>query len=562
MKKGKAITYRRVSTDSSRQDIERQMKPIEDFCDDKDFVIIKNFKDDVSGSVPVMKREGYKEMIDFIESCPNRSELNVVFDEVSRIGREKVIIWDAINYFIKHDEPINVHIVSPPLTMLKKDGSVDEGVDIVITLFSQLAESEKRRIVDRVNTSIPRSLEQKKTLGGKPLYGYMVNEKTKEIEVDPDKIEDVFEIFNLYTSGLGSGRIAKILNLNNKPSPTGDKWTASSLLKIIKNRQYKGERVVLGEVYSVPALIPDDLFNKAQEIISSRGNNVQRDRSLINPLVGVCFCSCGSRLYVGRDKRRPIYKCTSYMRAKQRCDVFSSFDFKKLNNSILTFFNLLVIKGAKSLELKESLLVEKKKIVELDIPTIEKSKSRVDSKIEKIREDYYDDEITKVKRDKLIAKVRDDNTSYDERLLSCNDRVKEIDRQIESIDDDQNVESIVDIKTFKVFAKKHIKHFEVQRIDKPKIEGIDKYFRNKKEIFINVKIEAYSGGQMEYIMSNWSEYILFKWELTGIATKGISNYKNIVDAGFNRGGINGIGSLVDIEAKIAYDVIHLREVLK
>lgn len=85
----KAIIYKRISTTLSRQDIERQQAPIENFCKNKGFEIIGQFGDDVSGTVSVDKRAGYSDMLSFIQGYKDKSELIIVFDEVSRLGRKK-----------------------------------------------------------------------------------------------------------------------------------------------------------------------------------------------------------------------------------------------------------------------------------------------------------------------------------------------------------------------------------------------------------------------------------------------------------------------------------------
>ena len=150
-----AILYRRVSTTEERQDIDRQLQPLIKYCEENNMEVIDDFKDSVSGSVEVEKRTGYREMLKAVERHPDKSSLNIVFDEISRLGRKKKIINNAIEYFTS--QSINVHFLSPRCKMLDKEGEIIEQSDLTITIFAQLAESELNRIKHRTATSVPRT---------------------------------------------------------------------------------------------------------------------------------------------------------------------------------------------------------------------------------------------------------------------------------------------------------------------------------------------------------------------------------------------------------------------
>ncbi len=60
------LIYRRVST-VDKQDVERQLAPIESFCKRKQLNIVGDYYDKLSGTVPLLKRKGYKLLLQHIE---------------------------------------------------------------------------------------------------------------------------------------------------------------------------------------------------------------------------------------------------------------------------------------------------------------------------------------------------------------------------------------------------------------------------------------------------------------------------------------------------------------
>lgn len=511
----KAIIYKRISTRLSRQDIERQQAPIENFCKNKGFEIIGQYGDDVSGTVPVDKRLGYSDMLSFIQGYEDKSELNIVFDEVSRLGRKKKVIFDALDFFIQHK--INVHFVSPSATLLNEDGSINESADMVITIFSQLAESERNRIVDRVNTSLPRTLEKGKTLGGVQLYGYTVDEE-KNVVLDPEQAEIIREIFDLYLKGNGSKTIANTLNLKDDcPSPTGTKWTARTINNFIKNRTYIGERTVKGVgTYTIDSIIDDEIFNKATEIREGKYNTKHRKRDIPNPFTSILKCGCGSPIYVGVDRGHYIYRCSSRMRSKGTCDSFQSFNFNKLNNSVYTFFDVIVRNtDLYSGQIREEVIKELGNIDTVYIPLVKDRLSKVDRKVKQVWGDYDELEIDKTERNMKLNKIDKEASELNEELLRLQIRSKEIIKQIDLIDSEKDKETIVDIESFRLFVQKYINNIEINRIERPPINDLDTFNTFKGEYFFNIKIDTEFGTSIDYIIGNRGNYLFWKFYQDG-----------------------------------------------
>ncbi|MFW6008690.1 MAG: recombinase family protein, partial [archaeon] len=98
----KALIYRRISTNDTKQDIDRQKEPLLKFCENKGMEVIAEFRDAITGSTQAASREGYSKLLDYVNNFKgNKTTLNVVFDEVSRLGRKKIDILTECDKFTK-----------------------------------------------------------------------------------------------------------------------------------------------------------------------------------------------------------------------------------------------------------------------------------------------------------------------------------------------------------------------------------------------------------------------------------------------------------------------------
>lgn len=179
---------------------------------------------------------------------------------------------------------------------------------------------------------------------GGPLkpYGYAADEN-KNLVIDEEEAVIIREIFQYSYLGYGVGKIANILNdmgiltkgrkilkkgINVKNKYTGEmhlipnhelKWKGNTILSILKNSLYKGERIHKGEIVQAPVIIDADLWSEVQKKLMTKRNK----QGLIKHkylLKGICICGrCGSN-FVGRSrisKRDHYYYCASKINKKE-----------------------------------------------------------------------------------------------------------------------------------------------------------------------------------------------------------------------------------------------------
>ena len=130
-------------------------------------------------------------------------------------------------------------------------------------------------------------------------YGYNIG-ANGELVINPDEAAVVRWIFDRYLNGDSLGKIATGLEEQGIPSPTGKpKWNREALNKLLSNEKYTG-RVLLQKTISTggaqikndgfmerylysdshEAIIPDEIFRKAQQKKLQRTNQPEKEPSI------------------------------------------------------------------------------------------------------------------------------------------------------------------------------------------------------------------------------------------------------------------------------------------
>ncbi len=155
-------------------------------------------------------------------------------------------------------------------------------------------------------------------------YGY-TGDAEKMIVIEEEEAAIVRMIFDLSLKGFGSSRIADYLNSQNiltkgqKVLPNGIKirdkytnetkhipnnklkWAGNTVLNMLKNPLYKGERHHAGQTFTVPAIIGTDTWEEVQIQIQKNRNQTGGNKYQYL-LKGMCFCGkCGAPM-IGRKR--------------------------------------------------------------------------------------------------------------------------------------------------------------------------------------------------------------------------------------------------------------------
>ena len=336
--------YERLSRDDELQgesnSISNQKKMLEDFARRNGLPNPTHFTDDgVSGTR--FDRPGFLAMMEEVEA--GRVEA-IVIKDMSRLGRDYLKVGQVIE--ILRQRGVRLIAINDGVDSLKGDDD--------FTPFRNIMNEFYARDTSRKIRSVFKSKGMSgKHLTGTVIYGYLWDEKREHWLVDEEAAEVVRHIFALAMEGYGPYQIATKLSEEkiempavhlarygegvNKNKTFADiyRWSASTVVEILKKREYLGHTVnfktrkhfkdkkshyVDESEWTIfenthEAIIDQETFDNVQRI---RGNARRYPDGFgeAHPLTGLMYCAdCGGKMYVHRTyngKRVPQYTCGQY----------------------------------------------------------------------------------------------------------------------------------------------------------------------------------------------------------------------------------------------------------
>lgn len=296
---------------------------------EKGLNIIKIYEEIVSGE-SLMHRP---EMLELLKNVENKLYDAVLVMEVDRLGRGNMQEQGLILETLKKS---GTKIITP-----RKVYNLDDEFDEEYSEFEAfMARKELKMINRRLQRGRVRSIEDGNYISPNPPYGYKIDEGKdyRTLKPHPEQAEVVKMIFEWYVDGLGAGKISNKLNELGYTTYTGINWRNYSVLNIIKNHVYTGKVVwgkkdirkssKPGQLKEVnerpkdewiiadgkhPALISEELFEKATEILEKRYHVPYKlENGITNPLAGLIRCqNCGAsmvfRSYIKKDPHIMCY---------------------------------------------------------------------------------------------------------------------------------------------------------------------------------------------------------------------------------------------------------------
>lgn len=251
--------------------------------------------------------------------------------EVSRLARTKKVLFSMEEYFVSRR--IQVTFKAPNFfRLLKEDGTLDEGADMIFTIYAQMAESEMRTKKERFKRSKDAKRKQGYYTGGFLRYGYTTDSDNKIIP-HPEESEIVKMIFSMYLSEKYSYRsIAKELQERGIFKDKSVNAVYTNIRNMVINYAYAGvpsskgmstsKNATDGNVY--PALVTKEMVDKCREIAQ---NNINKPK----------------KVYKGYYFGRMILRCPECGKIMMACKALNSY---KCNNCGSTSVNINMVDSA------------------------------------------------------------------------------------------------------------------------------------------------------------------------------------------------------------------------
>ena len=328
--------YCRVSTDSENQlnSLDNQQIYYEEYIKSKpSWTFIKGYIENGVTGVSVNKRKEFKKMIN--DAQDNKFDL-IITKEVSRFARD---LEDSIHYIrVLKSSNVGVFFENQNLN------TFDSNSELILNIMFNIAQEESKKLSSRIKFGHHQAIENGHVLGSSNITGYR-KEKCKLVIV-PEEAKLIQTIFELYATGeYGLYKLSSKLASLGYHNKNGRLYDKDTLKKIISNPKYKGfyrghtfeimdyrtkrrkkipiDNQVIYRCHdgSIPAIISEELWNKANNILESRSKNYQNN----NHWSGGLKYAFSSKIYChehniafqrshGRSKqKRPTWCCGLYL---------------------------------------------------------------------------------------------------------------------------------------------------------------------------------------------------------------------------------------------------------
>ena len=246
------------------------------------------------------KRNEFKRMLE----AADNGEIDIILTKsIQRFARNTVDLLKTVRHL--KDIGVEVRFEKENINSLSGDG------ELLLTILAAFAQEESRSISENIRWSKAKTAAQGIMTNASAPYGYRYEKK--KLYVVPEKAETVKKIFYDYTENkMSFCAIANELNADGIPSPRNSRWAQSIITQILQNVTYTGN-MLLGKTYvdsylshkrvrnkgerqsyfvkdTHEAIIPRDVFDKAQKIMSERAAVVGRTHCFQDKII--CGC-CG-----------------------------------------------------------------------------------------------------------------------------------------------------------------------------------------------------------------------------------------------------------------------------
>lgn len=384
--------YIRVSTDMSDQEnsYETQEKYFNQLIESNpEWNAVGVYSDYGISGTSKEKRTGFRRLM---RHCKDGKIDRIVCKSISRFARNTADFMSALDTL--HDCGVTILFEKENLD------TADPTSDFILTTLAAIAQEESRSISGNIRLG-QKMRFPKGEVPNKIMYGYRYNGKKvtsesgyeyKDIEIVEEEAKVVRRIFNEVVEGKAYTEIARGLNLDKIPAPETDAvrarkrnskkgqlnsdlqdgWTGGHITRIVRAERYMGAVLIQkkftpdylthevrdnkGEVpqYFVrnhhPAIIDEELFQKAQEVVKINSELYNRTRFPKKPRAFsqrlICV-ECGRFFHVTNANNNPIWRCPTSSQTTGKCichaeKVYEEQVVRAFRKAILERFRLTI----------------------------------------------------------------------------------------------------------------------------------------------------------------------------------------------------------------------------
>lgn len=333
----KAALYARVSTARQEQEetIDSQIAEVKQrILNDDALLSSENIYIDEGYSGSMLERPSLDAML---EAAKNK-EFDVLYIyDLGRLSRQLSHLLIVTEQLEKYDrEVISLH---ERITGTPED-------KFLLHIMGSMHEYERAKIAERFRRGKMHKARSGKIVGYNPPYGYNYNKETGELEINAAEAIVVRNIFKwVVEEGLSTYAIIQRLHDEgfHPAKQMNEYWSRGPIARVLKNETYfgkhhfnktesilprsrtqdtakyrkiqkTGRRIRPREEwieFDVPAIISEDLFNKAQVQLQRNSNFNSKNRIHQYLLTSLIKCTCGANRNGDGPAGKKYYRCTA-----------------------------------------------------------------------------------------------------------------------------------------------------------------------------------------------------------------------------------------------------------
>jgi DNA invertase Pin-like site-specific DNA recombinase len=142
-----------VSTD--KQEYQRQINELTDYCNKVDWEIVKVFSNKISGVTKIEDREEIQSLIQYVKE--NKID-RVVCLEISRVGRNTLEALKIIQFL--NENKVSLYVKNYNLETLDHNGNVNPITSLICTILLEISQMERLTIKERMESGRRQYIER------------------------------------------------------------------------------------------------------------------------------------------------------------------------------------------------------------------------------------------------------------------------------------------------------------------------------------------------------------------------------------------------------------------
>jgi len=314
--------YARVSSEKDEQlnSLDNQISYYRNFIQNNaKWIFVEGYIDEGISGMSTLKRENFHNMVS--DAHLGKFDL-IITKEITRFARNTL---DSIQY--------TRELLSYGVGVFFQNDNIntlDEDSELRLTIMSGIAQDELRKLSSRIKFGHQEAIKKSVVLGNSRIWGY--RKDSKRLVIDRDEAAMVRELFELYATDQYSMKQIETLFWNKGyRNHNGNKISHSTMSNTISNPKYKGyyvgNKVKIVDMFTkkqkflppeewvmfkdesgeiVPAIVSEELWERANEVLQRRSKDVKRRQNLCNHpnlLTGKLICTHCGRAYYRRDSK-------------------------------------------------------------------------------------------------------------------------------------------------------------------------------------------------------------------------------------------------------------------